>query len=231
MQSISPRFRPLQPFRLEGFPILGRPNSHPHRSMPVHRPWLICRNFVYGGVCKEMSCPRAHVPHRDMLDLLDYFITRRDFPAELRSARKQLRPPKLSLCRVSLPSDRICSAFIPRPCPWGMKCTRAHFSVDNVYRSLMWPVDRAVAPQLGSEVPSATPVDPTTCAFVPTPANGEQFVVKLPRSKAVPLDDHDSPLDVSPNDSPLRAKQRRPGPSRDPLHSASQSRTPSNVVR
>ncbi|KAH8992261.1 hypothetical protein EDB86DRAFT_1495914 [Lactarius hatsudake] len=163
-----------------------------------------------------------------MLDLLDYLITRRDFPSELRSARKQLRPPKLSLCRVSLPSDQICSAFIPRPCPRGMKCTRTHFSVDNIYRSLMWPVDRAVAPQLGSEGPLATPVDPTTRAFV----SSEQFVVKLPQgagSKSVPLDDHDSPVVRLPNDSPLRAKRQRPGPAvAHPLHSASQSRTPSN---
>ncbi|KAH9055248.1 hypothetical protein EDB87DRAFT_1341975 [Lactarius vividus] len=150
MQSIS-RFRPLQ-----------LPNSDPHPSTRVHRPWLICRNFVYGGVCKEISCPRAHVPHGDMLDLLDYLMTRRDFPPELRSARKQLRPPKLILCRTSLPSDRVCSAFMPYPCPRGMRCTRTHFSVGNIYRSLMWPVDRAqprevaVTPQLGPEVPLTT---------------------------------------------------------------------------
>ncbi|KAH8998118.1 hypothetical protein EDB92DRAFT_1838077, partial [Lactarius akahatsu] len=202
MQSIPPRFRSLQP-----------PNSHPHPSRPVHRPYLICRNFVYGGVCKEISCPRAHVPYHDMLDLLDYLITRRDFPSELRSARKQLRPPKLDLCRNSLPSDRICFAFIPLPCSFGTRCTRTHFSVDNIYRSLMWPVDRAqpheaaVTPQLGSEVPLATPVDPTTRAIVPMPANDEQLVVKLPQgtgSESVPLD-HDPPLDVVvrlPNDSP-----------------------------
>ncbi|KAH8986696.1 hypothetical protein EDB92DRAFT_1878392 [Lactarius akahatsu] len=163
MQSIS-RFRPLQPL-----------NSHRHpRTQPVHQPWLICRNFVYRGVCKEISCPRAHVPHRDMLDLLDYLITRRDFPPELRSARKQLRPPKLILCRIPLPSDRICSAFIPRPCPLGMRCTRTHFSIDNIYRSLMWPADRAqprdvaVAPPLESEVPATESIDPEHPQSSPT---------------------------------------------------------------
>ncbi|KAH9057949.1 hypothetical protein EDB83DRAFT_1037747 [Lactarius deliciosus] len=191
-----------------------------------------------------------------MHDLLGYLITRRDFPPELRSAREQLRRPKLILCRDSLPSDQICSAFIPRPCPRGMRCTRTHFSVDNIYRSLMWPVDRAqsheaaVTPQLGSEVPLATPVDPTTGAIVPMPADSEQFVVKLPQgagSESVPLD-HDPPLDVVvrlPNDSPPESEatatesidpehlQSSPtGPSLDavahPLHPASQSRAPSD---
>ncbi|KAH9039573.1 hypothetical protein EDB85DRAFT_259755 [Lactarius pseudohatsudake] len=137
-----------------------------------------------------------------------------------------------------------------------MRCTRTHFSVDNIYRSLMWPVDRAqpheaaVTSQPGSEVPLATPVDPTTCTIVLMPANSEQFVVKLPQgagSESVPLD-HDPPLDVVvrlPNDSPPESEktatesidpehlQSSPtGPSLDavahPLHPASQSRAPSN---
>jgi len=118
------------------------PSSHPHPRMPSHKPRSICRNFVYHGVCREMTCPRAHVPHGDMLDLVSYLVERNDCPPELRSV-KRLTPPNPGKCRRQLPSDRICRFFLPRPCPSREKCLRTHVSVANIYGSLVQPVKRA----------------------------------------------------------------------------------------
>lgn len=167
-----------------------RPPS-PH-SYPLHHPRAICRKFVYTGICKEVSCPRAHVPHNDMLDLLHYLMQRRDFPPELRTAKGYLRHPTF-VCRRPLPSDRICDCFFPLHCTRRV-CNRTHFSVDSIYRSLLW-VDRSQSRE-GSKVFLATPVDPTTRPVVPILANNEQPVVKLPQSSGPGPFNHDPPLDV-----------------------------------
>ncbi|KAF8273137.1 hypothetical protein EI94DRAFT_53785 [Lactarius quietus] len=135
-------------------------HTHPQRNVPPHKPRSICRNFVYHGVCKDMSCPRAHVPHADMLDLVSYLLERNDCPPELRSVRQRLTPPKRGACRAQLPSDRICRYFLPVPCPSRGRCFRAHFSVASMYGSLQLPLKRAktqeadVNPQVESEARS-----------------------------------------------------------------------------
>lgn len=188
-----------------------------------------------------------------MLDLLHYLMERDDFPPELRSAREHLKPYKLNVYRCSLPSDRICRYFFPLPCPWGKRCTRTHISVNYIYRSLLWPVERAqpceaaVTPQPGSEVS----IDPTTGAIVPMAASNEQPVVKLPQSTGsahseLVLLDHNPPPDVvvrlpkvppdsetTPTESVDSKPQSSPtDPSLDqvahPLHPAGQSHAPSN---
>ncbi|KAF8271844.1 hypothetical protein EI94DRAFT_1719622 [Lactarius quietus] len=124
-----------------------------------------------------------------MRDLLDYLMTRYDFPPELRSAKMDLRPPK-DVYRRSLPSDRICRYFFPHPCTWGVRCNRTHLSINKIYDSLLWP-DRSELRE----------VDSTTCTVVPMPANNGQPVVKLPQNASsvhperAPFK-HDPPLDV-----------------------------------
>lgn len=142
------------------------PNQPPPQSsthalpprMPSHKPRSICRNFVYHGVCKDMNCPRAHVPHSDMLDLAGYLLERDDCPPELRSVRQRLKPSKSSACRKQLPSDRICRFFLPRPCPLRERCTRTHFSVTGIYFSLVQPVRRANPQEAGVANPQEADV-------------------------------------------------------------------------
>ncbi|KAH9074791.1 hypothetical protein EDB83DRAFT_1871476 [Lactarius deliciosus] len=139
-----------------------QPSSQSRPRVQSHKPRSICRNFVYHGVCKDTTCPRAHVPHSDMLDLVTYLMERNDFPPELRSVKQRLTPPNPSLCRGQLPSDRICRNFVPRPCPLRERCLRTHFSVANIYGSLLQPAksqrakphEADVAPQLESDARS-----------------------------------------------------------------------------
>ncbi|KAH9167348.1 hypothetical protein EDB89DRAFT_125920 [Lactarius sanguifluus] len=69
------------------------PSSQSRPRVQSHKPRSICRNFIYHGVCRDTTCPRAHVPHSDMLDLVDYLMERNDFPPELRSVKQRLTPP------------------------------------------------------------------------------------------------------------------------------------------
>ncbi|KAH9039345.1 hypothetical protein EDB85DRAFT_1930079 [Lactarius pseudohatsudake] len=69
------------------------PSSQSRPRVPSNKPRSICRNFVYHGVCRDTTCPRAHVPHSDMLDLVTYLTERNDFPPELHSVKQRLTPP------------------------------------------------------------------------------------------------------------------------------------------
>ncbi len=42
-------------------------DSNPPRMNDKQKPRAICRNFIYHGVCDYMPCPRAHVPHKNLV--------------------------------------------------------------------------------------------------------------------------------------------------------------------
>ncbi|KAI9429368.1 hypothetical protein H4582DRAFT_275852 [Lactarius indigo] len=86
-----------------------QPSSQSRPRVQSHKPRSICRNFVYHGVCRDMTCPRAHVPHSDMLDLVAYLVERDDFPPELRSVKQRLTPPNPETTPVRSNMPQFCS--------------------------------------------------------------------------------------------------------------------------
>ncbi|KAH9990989.1 hypothetical protein BJV74DRAFT_419934 [Russula compacta] len=163
----------VPPPRFNGLP--KRPDFDSNLP-PMHRkPRQICRNFIYGGVCDDKVCPRAHVPNNEMIDLFHYLLEREDCPMEVRFIRSRFTRPFPGRSRTLRPSDRICSSFLEcnGSCS-SPKCRRAHLSPAQIYNSLLQPMK---VKSVGLEVPPAMPFDPTTA---PEPVIDGDPVVNLP---------------------------------------------------
>ncbi|KAI0305127.1 hypothetical protein B0F90DRAFT_1159512 [Multifurca ochricompacta] len=207
---------PVQPFRqtdmsssslliTQSLGLSNRPNPSLHPPI-YNKPWRICRSFVYGGVCRNMACPLAHVPYNDMLDLIDFLMSCDGSPPGLRFVRRRLIRPDLNRSRKQYPSDRICNGYLTGICRFSVNCPRAHIKPTQVYLSLL--PNYAVTPQPGSKVPSTPPTDPTASAVVPISATDEDHMGKpseIPNcQERLPFDSIPFPgVDVRLSGSPL----------------------------
>jgi hypothetical protein len=154
----------VRPPRFHALP--ERPNVKAHLP-PMHiKPRCICRNFIFWGHCREVHCPRAHVPFNAMIDLFEYLLERDDCPMGLPSVRARLTRPLTGGSRKGRLSDQICPDFLESDgyCEQS-GCPRAHLSSIQIYSSLL---------------PSAKPIEPKTSVVALVPNAGEDPVVKLP---------------------------------------------------
>jgi len=139
--------------RQASHPLPERPKleTPPSGSSPAHaKPRSICRNFIFWGACRDMECLRAHVPHKDMLDLFDYLLQRDDCPSGLRLIRARLTRPSPGMNRARRRSDQICPYFLNGFCRWRNNCFRAHLRSTQIYNSLSYPVKTSAVPPMAA---------------------------------------------------------------------------------
>lgn len=149
--------------RSHGLPKPFQHDLDPPQMTDERKPRTICRNFIYNGVCDNMQCPRAHVPHHNMHSIFEFLLKRNDCPAEVRSIQPSSFSRPSGKRRQTLPSDYICFNFL-RGVPERMGCPRAHLSYFQIYNSL----------------PRTVKLETTTAMAAPMHVTDGPPVVRLP---------------------------------------------------